>query len=235
MKRIIFLLACLIAAPVAAETQCRQVTVAPNSVTTIQAQINHATRITLPDVITRDIAGNASTDGGQGLWQVTAIGEHYWIKPSDANSSDGESTSLTLLTASGGVFEFVIQRVNNLVSPCIVVRDSIAMGGVFGATAALPAAPAADADAAASPSFTRYRFKGDDVSAVFDDGRYTYVRLSNRPAGLEVPTLRGGDKRHPELIDARYDAETQTYTVTGVHDVLTLVSGRRQVEIRRES
>lgn len=225
----------------AAPDRCTEITPAPNAVITVEAALHHSTRITMPDQIVRDIGGNLTFDGNdKGLWEATADGRHYWIKPSDTDSEDGASMSLSLILADGKVYDFNVRRVDTVTMPCLVVRDrlssfgSVLTGGSTRAGAAAGAAVVAEDDNL--PPYTRYEWKKREglIEGVSDDGRYTYVRLAPRPAGAELPVLQGGTKKNPTLVDAQYDTSSHTYKVAGIHESLTLRVGRKAIEIDRE-
>ena len=215
MMRFFTLLAFLPALAIADE--CRVVTVDDHDVLTIEAALNHATHLILPEPITKDVPGNTK------LWVFAGEqgSPHYWVKPGD-DTIEGESTSLTLLTY-GRSYDFLLRRVEKAGALCVQINAPDTLGrGIIAA----PAVPATQGPAAA-PRSTRYRWKSDALEAVFDDGRYTYLRLADVPQGSELPIVSGGTKKAPELIEARYDALTRTYTVPGVHSRLVLtVAGK---------
>lgn len=198
-------------------SQCRTVIADADDVLTIEATVNHATHLILPEPLVKDVPGNTK------LWVFSGEhgSAHYWVKPGD-DTEDGASTSLTLLTY-GRSYDFLLRRVEKPTALCLQINEPDTLGqGVIVA----PAAPVAQAPAAV-PRSTRYRWKTDALEGVFDDGRYTYLKLANRPEGTELPTVSGGTKKAPILIQSEYDALTRTFTIPGIHTrLLITVDGK---------
>jgi hypothetical protein len=201
-------------------TSCRQLEAEPGQVITLTAAVNLPVHITLPEEITHDVPGNAK------LWQVNAQGAHYWAKPADPDSPYGAAMTLTLTTASH-TYDFVIRRGANP-DVCVLIDDTRAFGA-----GAIPATPTPEPAAVAMPLHTAYRWRSHAIEAVYDDGRRTYVRLAPRSEGEQLPALTAGDAKHPELVDAQYDAGTRTYAVNGIYDALTLTVDRKTDTIAR--
>lgn len=85
---------------------------------------------------------------------------------------------------------------------------------------------------------TRYKWAGDNaddrylVSAVYDDGRFTYVRVSTSAFGL--PSLSGLLDGKDTIVQYDYDDLTGVYTIQGLFDRLRLKLGTHAVNIKRE-
>lgn len=225
IKRILLL--CCLPSIVTAAPACREVVLDENDVITIEASLNHATHLILPEPITRDVPGNTS------LWTFAGARPgstddpmHYWVKPGD-DTTEGESTSLSLLTMSRS-FDFVLKRVERVTAPCVRINEPDTLG-----RGAIAAAAPAPRSGAALPAFTRYRWKGTGVESVFDDGRFTYLRLAPRAEGAELPIVTGGTKRSPQIIEANYDALTLTFKIPGVHRQLLVAIDGRNVPVER--
>lgn len=87
---------------------------------------------------------------------------------------------------------------------------------------------------------TRYAWAGsgkstDDqnlIDAVYDDGRFTYVRITTSAFGL--PAVAGvlGDK--DVLLQYSYDDLTGVFTVQGLYDRLRVRLGNHQIDILRQ-
>jgi hypothetical protein len=87
---------------------------------------------------------------------------------------------------------------------------------------------------------TRYRWDGkkgdgaaaDLVTAVYDDGRFTYVRVATSAFGL--PSLSGelGDK--DVVLQYDYDDLTGVFTVQGLYDRIRVRIGSHEISVRRE-
>ncbi len=71
----------------------------------------------------------------------------------------------------------------------------------------------------------------DFVSDVYDDGRFTYIRVHQQNKGLMIveAVLEG----RTEIIQAHYDAETKIYTVSGIFPEFVLKYGKSKVKIAR--
>lgn len=222
--------ALLLASSAAAATECHTLQVPLGRVVTIETAINHATRIQLPEPVIRDMPGNPE------LWQVqTGPAEHYWIKPTDLETEDGASTSLTLITARRA-WDFVVRRVASPEAPCYVLDEPLVLGS---GSAIAYSAPRSITAAAPTPSadslHTRYRWKTSAVEAIYDDGRYTYVRLAPRPSGLELPVIHGGTPKAPELLDASYDATDRVFRIPGIHSGFVIREGKKVDRVERAS
>ena len=87
--------------------------------------------------------------------------------------------------------------------------------------------------------YTRYNwtksgisFIGNDfISDIYDDGRFTYIRVNKQNKGLMMieATLEG----QTELIEAKYDTISQMYTVAGIYPEFTMKYGKTSIEIER--
>ena len=87
--------------------------------------------------------------------------------------------------------------------------------------------------------YTRYDWTGGKqpfgknlVSDVYDDGRFTYVRLNHDVAG--VYAMFAVNAKREQIIDYHYDEAAKMYTVTGIFDELKLKEDEKNViTIRR--
>lgn len=207
-----------------AAPHCAQRVVAPGDVLTIDASPTEAIHITLPEPVIKDLVAVPA------LWDAhfdPAAPMHYWVRAKSVDAGLGASSTLTLITASGTAYDFRLQRVERATVTCFMINDSVSMAS---SVVPLPPPPASAEPAAI---FTRYDWQGQGVESVHDDGRYTYIRLSDAPEGAELPVVQGGDKKHPELVNADFDSLTRTYRVGGIHDRLMLTRGKAVVTIRR--
>jgi len=206
-----------------AAPQCAQRVVAPGDVLSIAASPTEAVHITLPEPIIKDLVAVPA------LWDAhfdPAAPMHYWVRAKSVDAALGATSTLTLITASGTAYDFRLERVAKADITCFTVDDSVSM-----ASSVVPMPPPTAAEPVAI--FTRYVWAGNAIDSVHDDGRYTYVRLTDAPEGAEIPVLQGGDKKHPEVINAEFDPLTRTFRVSGVHDRLTLMGQGGAVTIRR--
>jgi hypothetical protein len=209
---------------------CRDIVTDGRQIISINAAVNIATHIQLPEPIVENVVGNAAdpTSGQGGLWQFYGKGSHYWIKPLDATSKDGERTSITIITASRS-YDIDVHRVAVTPDLCVRFADAVPLGGIT------QAAPTEDAATEAPVLFTHYRWDAKVIESIYDDGRFTYLRLAPRPEGLEVPTLAGGTKKAPELIQADFDPLTRTFKVAGLYPLLRLTDQGKTTSIERVS
>lgn len=86
--------------------------------------------------------------------------------------------------------------------------------------------------------YTRYEwdngfsFKGKDlVTDVYDDGRFTYIRLKADNRGLMAVTAEIDDKM--EMVEYKLDSEN-IYKVAGIYPKFTLKYGQSQVTVNRK-
>jgi len=69
------------------------------------------------------------------------------------------------------------------------------------------------------------------VSDVWDDGRFTYIRLNKDNKGIF--SLHGYITKKPEMIEADYDSNTKIYTVAGLYRKYDLIYDKSKVTIER--
>jgi hypothetical protein len=86
--------------------------------------------------------------------------------------------------------------------------------------------------------YTRYDwsagsgFMGEDlISDVYDDGRFTYVRLANDNKGLLTIEAQLSDRK--EFVEAKYDDVSKIYKVVGIYPQFTLKYDKTSVKISR--
>lgn len=90
-------------------------------------------------------------------------------------------------------------------------------------------------------TYTRYRWKGKSgsksfldtefISDVWDDGRFTYLRLTNDNKGL--PVVEAQVNGEPEFIEAKYDELADLYRVVGIYPGMSLIYGDDRINISR--
>jgi hypothetical protein len=69
------------------------------------------------------------------------------------------------------------------------------------------------------------------VSAVYDDGRSTFIRIANDAFGLPVVVAINGEK--PQVLTYEYDDLTGVYRLHGLHRQLELRFGNSKIVVRR--
>jgi type IV secretory pathway VirB9-like protein len=90
-------------------------------------------------------------------------------------------------------------------------------------------------------TYTRYKWKGKSkkesfidtnfISDVWDDGRFTYLRLTNDNKAL--PVVEAQINGEPEFIEAKYDELADLYRVVGIFPGLALIYGDDRIDISR--
>lgn len=89
--------------------------------------------------------------------------------------------------------------------------------------------------------YTRYNWKtssnnksfvtSDLLSDVYDDGRFTYLRLSND--NLVLPAIEAVVNGEPEFIEAKYDEVAGLYRVVGIYPALSLKMKDDEIKVKR--
>jgi hypothetical protein len=215
------LLCCAAASSVMAES-CARRTLTTSEVTTIDAELNRNVHLVFAEPILRSVIGNEQE------WEQfgdPTMPLHLWVLPR-STSPEAAKTSFTVVTAAGA-YDFVLRRVPTGGQVCVHFVTNSAIG-------ALSLEPVASANSPISSapyplSATQYRWKGDVITRVADDGLYTYITLAETPRSL--PTVLGDSA--PVTTD--YDSSTRTYKIAGLFDELTLVKGRKKIQIKRAS
>src|SRR6185369_10409500 len=75
------------------------------------------------------------------------------------------------------------------------------------------------------------RWSGGEVESVYDDGRFTYVRMKDGAQGLV--SITGEVDGKPMLLEYSYDSPTRTYQISGIFPKFVLRSGEQQLAITR--
>ncbi|HJV61898.1 MAG TPA: TrbG/VirB9 family P-type conjugative transfer protein [Albitalea sp.] len=75
------------------------------------------------------------------------------------------------------------------------------------------------------------RWSGGEVESVYDDGRFTYVRMKDGAQGLV--SITGDVDGKPMLLEYSYDSPTRTYQISGIFPKFTLRSGEQSLSITR--
>jgi len=87
--------------------------------------------------------------------------------------------------------------------------------------------------------YTRYKWKGgsgflgkNNITDVWDDGRFTYVRLKNSNKGIMQITAEVGGQE--EMIDYSFDGHSNLYTISGLFPEFILRNEDAKVQIKRQ-
>ena len=244
--------------------QCRLVNHEQHKFVRIKSRLHHGTHIELPEVlIARPITGNRD------LWDVEGENRHIFVKPNDAGTKEGSSTTVTAVSRSNRAYHFMVERSDDEFDLCVVVTHDgeFLPEGAFSGFARRADEHTAlyreqiDAlsvrldeeqqNAAGKVSaaldeyrmqlFTGYEWKGgrapygrDLVSDVYDDGRFTYIRVRHNLEG--AMSLFADNNGREQFIEYRYDENRRMYIVTGVFNRIHMkADARTQIVISRRS
>jgi type IV secretory pathway VirB9-like protein len=69
-----------------------------------------------------------------------------------------------------------------------------------------------------------------DVNSVYDDGRWTYIRLNTDNKG--VMSVYGIVSGHQELLQYHYDAQNKVYRISGIYPALVLIYDKNTLNQR---
>lgn len=233
---------------------CQVIHWIPDRIYTITGSLNMGTHIILPENAIDVIVGNKD------LWNESHRVNHVFIKP-NSNSSDGSETTITYVGQSNTSYEFIIKRVSDdKAVPCVIVmRD----GGMLNNAAwdnyesrdqriiqllskqfsqkekQIIAQQQNALDKYRGSIYTNYTWRcggwfcKDYISDVWDDGRWTYIRVNNDNRG--VMAIYGMLDGKEDVLQFRYDETTKEYRVAGIYKQLKLSYGKSSVVINRKS
>lgn len=252
----------LIAAPIfAAEVApCDTIQWQPNRVYVLKARLHHAIHIVLPEPMSgKPVWGNPD------LWTVDGQSTHLFVKPTNKDSEEGASTSITVVGQSNTSYDFEVRRVPGGADKCVYVKKDgtlISSDSDWRTSEERRAAQMQSqlrtlqdqlsesqqaADRKALDALHEYRgrvftgykwgkgkgFLGAQVVAhVWDDGRFTFIRVNNDNKGLMQVTASVDGK--DELVEYDYDSNKKLYTLAGLYPALTLHYGDSKITINRE-
>lgn len=243
---------------------CRLVNYERHKFVRIKSRLHHGTHIELPEVlIARPVTGNRD------LWDVEGENRHIFVKPNDAGTEEGSSTTITAVSRSNRAYHFMVERSDDDFDLCVVVTHDgeFLPEGAFSGFARradehtalyreqLDALQlrldeeqqnAADRVSAALDEyrmqlFTGYHWKGgrppygkDLVSDVYDDGRFTYIRVRHNLEG--TMSLFADNNSREQFIEYRYDENKRMYIITGIFNRIYMkADARTQIVISRRS
>ena len=224
--------------------QCRLVNHEPHKYVRIKSRLHHGTHIELPEIlIARPVTGNRD------LWTVEGENRHIFVKPNDAGTPEGGSTTVTAVSQSNRAYHFLVERSDDEFDLCVVITHDgeFLPEGAFSGFARRAEEQTAfyreqldalsvqldeeqqtttDRVSAALDEyrmqlFTGYDWKGgrrpygkDLVSDVYDDGRFTYIRVRHNLEG--AMSLFADNNGREQFIEYRYDENRRIYIVTGI-------------------
>lgn len=235
--------------------QCQIINWIGNRVYTIKGGLNMATHLVFPEPALDVIVGNKT------LWTEEHQANHVFIKP-NTNNEEGRQTTLTYIGQSNTSYEFILQRVaDDSITPCVIVtrqgsllndaawnnfqnRDQQLLKLLVEQFAQqkqqIIAQQQNALDKYRGSIYTGYKwyssgywFGSSFVSDVYDDGRWTYIRVSNDKKGvMAIYGVIGGKK---SLLQFSYDANTLMYRLSGIFPQIILAYGKDTVTINRQS
>ena len=242
--------------------QCRVVNHEQHKFVRVKSRLHHGTHIELPEtLIARPVTGNRD------LWDVEGENRHIFVKPNDAATREGGSTTITAVSQSNRAYHFLVQRSDDDFDLCVVVthdgeflpegafsgfarRDGVQTAFYREQIDALQLRldqeqqQGADKVSAALDEyrmqlFTGYDWKGghapygkDLISDVYDDGRFTYIRVRHNLEG--AMSLFADNNGKEQFIEYRYDEPRRMYVVTGIFNRIYMkADAKKQLVIRR--
>jgi type IV secretion system protein VirB9 len=251
MKRAIaiVLFAVLAVASAAAQSrEARTVKYAAKNIVLIKAKLRYTTLIVLPqnekilDFVT----------GDKDFWVVEGTQNFCYIKP----AKQGISTDVTLITAAGNVYSFLVKEIGESDDPDLKVfiepKDQSIVQAMNAPPKFVPSSEveglrvqAALATAHAEKDKDTFRadypvknlkfdygFDKDKkpflVSAIYHDDRFTYIRSSAQ----EKPTLYEVKDGSPNLIN--FDLKDGVYVVPKILDSGYLMIGKHRMDFKRQ-
>ena len=224
--------------------QCRLVNHEQHKFIRIKSRLHHGTHIELPEIlVARPVTGNRD------LWDVEGENRHIFVKPNDAETKEGGSTTVTAVSQSNRAYHFLVERSDGEFDLCVVIThdgEFLPEGAFSGFTRRADEQTAfyreqvdalqlrldeeqqtagdrvsAALDEYRMQLFTGYDWKGgrrpygkDLVSDVYDDGRFTYIRVRHNLDG--AMSLFAGNNGREQFIEYRYDDTRRIYIVTGI-------------------
>jgi type IV secretion system protein VirB9 len=218
-----------------------------NDIVSVRAKMRYTTLIQLPS--TEKILEIAT--GDKDFWIIDAVGNYCFLHP----AKEGIHSNLNLITDKGTVYSFTLDDVETADPDLKVViepSDPSSLSAANGVTKLVPAsevaaaqaqAQLAQAHAAAAVEQFRaeyptqalkfdYTFHNEtpfDVSAIYHDDRFTYIRSS----ATEKFALYGLKDGKPDLIN--FQLKDGTYVIPKVVDHGYLEIGKHKLVFERAS
>jgi len=218
-----------------------------NDIVSIRARMHYTTLIELPP--TEKIMEIAT--GDKDFWIIDAVGNYCFLHPAQA----GIHSDLNLITDKGNVYSFLLDDDETAEPDLKVViepSDSSSIAAANSATKWVPASEVStletqskavrqhDIDAvetfranyptAALKFDYSYKNKGPfDITAIYHDGRFTYIK-SSAPEKFAVYEVKDGK---PDLID--FQLRDNTYVIPQVVDKGYLQIGKHKLSFERKA
>lgn len=238
------------------DAKCQIIHWQPSHVYTIDGEINSATHIIFPVSKAVDpVVGNSE------LWHVESAANHVYLKPTDKNTEEGANTTLSFIGEDNQSYEFHLHRTDKESPECVLIqRDGSLLGASWAhyqspnqkllnelikevkqsqrSRSNVVAQQRKAMSDYRSHIFTNYTWRNQghwkarlEIDSVYDDGRWTYIRLKNDENGLM--SLHGIVSGYKELLQYKYDSQNHIYRVAGVYPRLLLSYDNNSIEIKR--
>lgn len=217
-----------------------------NDIVSVRAKMRYTTLIQLPS--TEKILEVAT--GDKDFWIIDAIGNYCFLHP----AKEGIHSNLNLITDKGSVYTFTLDDVESADPDLKVViepSDSSALAAANGVTKLVSAGEVDAARAQAQAAQTRasvaveqfraeyptaalkfdYTFHNEspfDVSAIYHDDRFTYIK-SSAVEKFSIYELKDGK---PDLIS--FQLKDGTYILPKIVDKGYLEIGKHRLEFQRK-
>ena len=250
MKRVIVIVfLCVLAVFAATQNrEARTVKYAAKDIVLIKAKVRYTTLVVLPqnekilDFVT----------GDKDFWVVEGTQNFCYIKP----AKQGSSTDVTLITAAGNVYSFLVKEVGENDDPDLKVFIEPKDQSIVQAMNAPPKfVPSSEVDglrmeaalATTNAERDKETFRADYpiknlkfdyafdkgkkpflVSAIYHDDKFTYIRS----LAQEKPTLYEVKDGAPNLVN--FDLKDGVYVVAKILDAGYLVIGKQRMDFKRQ-
>jgi type IV secretory pathway VirB9-like protein len=76
------------------------------------------------------------------------------------------------------------------------------------------------------------RWDGPQIESVYDDGRFTYVRIKDE-GGTPLASISAEVDGQAQLLEYSYDSATKVYQVSGIFPKFVMRSGRQSLDVAR--
>lgn len=217
-----------------------------NDIVSVRAKMRYTTLIQLP--ATEKILEVAT--GDKDFWIIDTVGNYCFLHP----AKEGIHSNLNLITDKGTVYSFTLDDVETADPDLKVViepSDPSSLAAANGVSKLVPANEVAAAQVQAQLAQSRasaaveqfradyptqalkfdYSFHDDkpfDVSAIYHDDRFTYIK-STAPEKFSVYELKDGK---PDLIN--FQLKDGTYVIPKVVEKGYLEIGKHRLEFQRK-
>jgi type IV secretion system protein VirB9 len=228
------------------QQQARIVKYHANDIVSVRAKMRYTTLIQLPG--TEKILEVAT--GDKDFWIIDAVGNYCFLHP----AKEGIHSNLNLITDKGTVYSFTLDDVESGDPDLKVViepSDPSSLAAADGATKWVPASEVTAAQARAQlaqqqASTAVEQFRADyptqalkfdytyrneipfDVSAIYHDGKFTYIK-STASEKFSIYELKDGK---PDLIT--FQLQNGTYVIPTVVDKGYLEIGKHKLNFERK-